>query len=155
MKLTDRRFLIGMPSQDLLRRNLAANPANFAQILDDDLGHKGYRELSKRVPSGRDRFDFEWLMNPFQYARQVISIDQYLSFADYLNASPIWQYAAPNFLDSAAATQVMKPMLERCPNDRTQELANRLNANGLLSASFDALGYSADVVLREWGISLR
>lgn len=154
MKLLDRRFLAGKPSQDQLRDNLAANPNSFQLILDDHLGHKAYTELSKRVPAGRERFDFEWLINPFQYACQSIPDSQLSSFADYLNESLVWQYAAPHFLDSSAASRVMYPMLDRCPKEHAQELANRLNAKELLVASFKKRGLSSEATASEWGITI-
>lgn len=154
MKLLDRRFLAGKPSEDLLRRNLAANPNNFARILDDHLAHKAYAELSKRVPGGKDRFDFEWLINPFQFACQTIQDSQLIAFADYLNASAVWQYAAPHFLDSSASTRVLHPMMERCPKDKVKDLANRLNARGLLSASVKSIGWSNEDIARNWGVAL-
>ena len=154
MKLWDRRFLIGAPSEEQLKSNLVANPNNFEQILDDHLSHKSYKELSKRIPKGRERFEFEWLINPFQYARQSIRDDQLFLFAKYLNKAAVWQYAAPHFLDSAASTQVLVPMLNRCPKERVQELANILNASGLLSASFQARGSSAEDLSRLWGIRI-
>ncbi len=154
VKFLDRRFLIGKPSQQELHQQLRANPAEVASILDRHLDHRSYQILSRRIPDGDGRFEFEWLMNPFQYARQAIRDEQLFEFATYLNGSQVWANAAPHFLDSAAFTQVMCPMLERCAEDRAQALAERLNANGLLATCFAKRGYSSETTLREWRVAV-
>ncbi|MEM9939218.1 MAG: hypothetical protein AAF768_10250 [Pseudomonadota bacterium] len=152
MKLLDRRFLIGSPSEEQLQSNLAANPSNFEQILDDHLSHQSYQELAKRVPEGKERLEFEWLINPFLYAQGKIPDEQIFQFAEYLNKSVVWRYSAPHFLDSSAWTLVISPLLDRCPKDRRQELAEILNADGLLRTSFQKNGYTSEITAREWGI---
>jgi len=154
MKLLHHRFLIGAPSDDDLKQKLAANPQGFTGILDAHLAHASYQQLSKRIPEGRERFEFEWLIDPFHYAREAIGSDRFPEFAEYLNGSNVWQNAAPHFYDSSVYTRVYEPMLELCKKSEAQKLADILNRNGMLRACFEKRGVPAQLIVERYGVTL-
>ena len=162
MKFLDTLQTIGQPDQTELRTKLESNPQSVVNILDDFLNHRTYQTLSERIPDGNERYGYEWMVNPFQFATQAIIQNEdkdyfqglLLEFAKYLRDSTIWNRVAPHFFDSSAWTRVFRLVIEYCPPSLRQELAHILNRYGLLQKCFDVLGYSREVVKREWSIDL-
>lgn len=158
MRLSDIFYLYGKPSQDAFRSEIESDPNELYHLLDEHLKHRSYVVLSKRIPEGKHCWKYEWLMNPFQFARQVIHQNGHVGYerlAAYLNNSSVWNYAAPHYFNSSAWTRVIMPMLEYSDQEVRQELANTLDRKGLLSECFKSKGYGPEIVEREWKIRLR
>ena len=157
MRLSDIYYLLGKPSQESFRSEIESNPDELYRLLDDHLKHRFYTVLSERIPSGENCWKYEWMINPFQFARQVIHQNGHVGYeqlAEYLNNSSVWNNAAPHYFDSSAWTRVIQPMLEYSDQGNRQALANTLDRKGLLSNCFKQNGYGPEVVNREWKIRI-
>jgi len=157
MKFLHKLVLIGQPSQDELLENLKRNSEQVIQILDEHVNNKSIRRIAKLIPEGKERFDYEWLINPFQYARQTIhntNTEKFIDFAQYLNGSEVWADVSPHFYDSSAWTQVYQPILDYCSKEHVQRLANILNQKGALQECLKIDRCTPDDANRIWGIRL-
>ncbi|MEO0870608.1 MAG: hypothetical protein AAFY19_01425 [Pseudomonadota bacterium] len=155
MRLSEMLFQVtnGRADQDGFKKAIEAAPNEAISLLRDHLQHREYRWHADRVPSGKDRFNYEWLINPYQFRRQAISSAQYIPFAEFLSSDPIWQKVAPHFYDSSAFTRVFMPMLYDGDED-VERMAAALNRKGQLSACLTAQGFTPSDAEREFGVSI-
>ena len=155
MKFSEMLFQVANGSADRqgFKKAVEEAPKDAISLLCDHLQHSEYRWYSCRVPKGNDRFNYEWLINPYQFTRQAISSAQYISFAEFLGSDSIWQKVDPHFYDSSAFTQVIMPMLYD-GGGNVERMAATLNKKGQLSACLTAQGFTPTDAEREFGVSI-
>jgi len=154
----DHLLLIGKPDQNEFQRKLKLNPEQALQILSEYTDNKTVIRTARRVRKDNAYSGgYEFLINPFQYVRETIqdtNKERLIDYARYLNGSEVWKYVSPHFYNGSAYTQVYGPMLDHCPKERKQELADILNARGALQDCFDIQHYTPEIVYKSWGIKL-
>ena len=73
MKFSHRLQLIGKPSQEDFQQALSTSKGGEFALLENFTAHRSYVSLSTLIPDGPARFNYEWLINPFQFVQAELS----------------------------------------------------------------------------------